>query len=195
MAAKGYCTVDEVANFLGRVLTPAQETHCARLIETVEADIDDYTGRAWLVGAQTDEAQYWPAFRLGNLYVRYAPVATVTIVKARAGLGSDEETLTAGEDYEAADLSAGLIYLVAPSAYDRVRVTYTPTATVPLGIQQAAAEWAASRLLSHLRPDSYGLDSLALPDLTVRFARSHVQEAMPPGVMARLDLWRYPGHA
>lgn len=191
MAAKGYCTVDEVAAFLGQTFTPEQDTHCDRLIETAEADVDGYTGRAWLTGAQTDEAHTFAEYRLGSLYLRYAPATAVATVKGRASLGDAETTLVADTDYEVVSLEQGLIRIVYPASWDRIRVTYTPTATVPLDIQQATAELVANQMQPHLKPDSYGLDSIGLPDLQVKFARSHVQADMPPGVVSRLDRWRY----
>lgn len=191
MAAKGYCTVDEVADFLGRTFTAEQDLHAERLIETAEADVDNYTHRGWLVGVQTDETHTYGEYRLGNLYLRYAPVSAVATVKGRAALGEAEVTLTADYDYEVIDLASGWIRLVYPASWDRIRVTYTPTATVPLDIQQATAELVANQMQPNIKPDSYGLDSLGLPDLQVKFARSHVQADMPPGVVSRLDRWRY----
>lgn len=191
MAAKGYCTVDEVAAFLGRTFTPEQDIYCARLIETAEADVDSYTHRGWLVGVQTDEAHIYGEYRLGNLYLRYAPVSAVATVKGRASLGEAEQTLVADYDYEVIDLAAGWIRLVYPASWDRIRVTYTPTPSVPLDIQQATAELVANQMQPNIKPDSYGLDSLQLPDLSVSFSRAHVQADMPPGVQARLDRWRY----
>ncbi len=192
MAAKGYCTVDDVEGFLARTFTAAQEMQCETLIESVEIYIDEETDRAWLTGAQTDEAHYNPTC---ELYLRYAPVASVTAVTGRSGLGEDEEALVVDEDYEVRNLTTGLIHLVYPGNYDRVLVDYTPVATVPADLKQAVIELVAAWLQPHLQPGSYGLDSYSLPDLTVRFARSHVQEITPPNVRRIIDRYRYPVHA
>lgn len=188
MAAKGYCQAVEVEEFLTRTFTAAQMAHADNLIERAEARIDRYCNRAWLVGAQTNEAHFYPAY---ELWLKYAPVASVTSIGGRSGVGESDETLTVDEDYEVRDLNSGLIWLVSPGSYDRVRVTYTPTSTVPADITQACIELVAAWLMPNLSPGSYGLDSYSLPDLSVRFARSHVQEQMPPNVAAILDSYRW----
>lgn len=187
MAAKGYCTAQDVADFLGKTFTSAQTTHCNNLIERAEIDLDEETGRGWLVGAQIDEAHY-PINSL--IFVRYTPVATVQAVTGRSGPGGDEITLISGEDYELRNAEAGLIKLLA-GGYERILVDYTPAAAVPGDIKQAAIELVAMWIQPQLQPGSYGLDSYSLPDLTVNFARSHVQAAYPPGVRQVLERYRY----
>ncbi len=191
MAAKGYCTAQNVADFLARTFTAAQTTHCNNLIERAEVYIDEETGRGWLVGAQTDERHYVDD---RNVFLRYAPVASVTTVTGRTGLGEAEEELTADSDYEVRDLESGLIGLFT-TAYERLLVDYTPVNEVPLDIKQACIELVATWIGPHLQPGSYGLDSYSLPDLTVKFARSHVQEVAPPTVQRILDRYRYVVHA
>lgn len=192
MAAKGYITADDVADFLARILTPAQEAQCDKLIERMETYVDEETRRGWLVGVQTNEAHQVDS---QNVFLIFAPVASVTSVVGRAGLGETETTLTVDIDYEVMDLANGHIRLVNPGNYDRVRVTYTPVDTLPADLVQACIEIVANWLQPSLRPDSYGLDSYSLPDLTVRFARSHVQEVVPPLAMLVIDRYRYPVHA
>ncbi len=189
MAAKGYCVAADVEVMLGRTFTAAQHNHAENLIERAEIWIDTYTNRGWLVGVQTNEAHFWPSFLV---YLDYSPIDSVTSVNGRTDIGEAETALVVDDDYEVRDLATGLIYLVEPSAYDRIRVTYTPTAAVPADITQACIELAAAWLQPHLSPGSYGIDSYSLPDLTVRYARSHVQEVMPPTVRAILDAYRHP---
>lgn len=190
MAAKGYCTVDEVAAFLGRTFTPEQDIQAERLIETAEADIDGGTNRGWLVGVQTDEVHWYAGFRLGNLYLRYAPVSTVATVKGRAGIGETESTLTVDVDYELVDLDGGWIRIVNPASWDRIRVTYTPTATVPVDIQHATCELTAHKMRASLMPGSFGAQSIGLPDLQVTF-RQFSGESVPLSVTEVIDRWRY----
>lgn len=192
MAAKGYCTYSDVESFLGLTFSVSQQTHCANLIERAEIFIDNETNRAWLVGAQTDEAHYCPGY---DLYLKYAPVSSVTTITGRSSLGETEETLTVNEDYEVRSLTDGYVHLLYPGSYDRVLVDYTPVASVPGGIKQACIELAASWMQSNLSSGIYGVDSIQLPDYTVRYARSHVQEAAPPTVMRLLDQYRYMVHA
>lgn len=192
MAAKGYCTVDDVADFLGQTLTSAQQASAERLIEQAEGMVDESTARAWLTGAKTDEAYFQAGYRLGNLFLRYAPVASVTTVKGRSGLGVAETTLTVDVDYEVRDLDDGLVWLVYPGTYDRIRVTYTPVATVPGPITKATAELVGAWMQPSLRPETYGLASYSLPDLSVQFAREMADRSIPPTVQSILDLYRYP---
>jgi hypothetical protein len=191
MAAKGYTTKAKVATFLGATFTAGQDTYCDVLIEKAEIAIDNHCNRAWLTGVQTNETHWCPGY---SLYVKYPPVTSVASVAGRSGLGETEETLTVDEDYEVRDLTSGLIHLVYPGSYDRVRVTYTPVATVPGPVEQATTELVAQWMQAHLRPDTYGLDSYTLPDLAVKFARSHVQEAVPPTVSWLLDDYVFPAH-
>ena len=191
MAKKGYCTVDEVEGITGD-LTAAQQTRADSLIEAAETHIDRETNRAWLEGVQTQEAHLLPA---AYLTLDYFPVASVTAVYGRLGLGEDETTLTVDVDYEVVDLASGQIRLVSPGSYDRIRVTYTPVDTVPADISQACAEIVAQWMQTSLRPGSYGLDSYSLPDLTVKFARSHMGTAVPPFVQSVIEHYRIPVHA
>lgn len=191
MAAKGYCQVEEIAAFVGATFTTAQEDQAERLIEVAEAEFDAATQRGWLMGAQSNETHRYNEFSGGDLWLRYAPIDTVTAVKARTALGEAEETLTADEDYEVIDLETGHIQIISPALYDRIRVDYTPGTTVPLDIQQATIELVAAKLQSTIRPLTYGLDSLQLPDLSVGFNRAVTQNSVPPAVADVIDRWRY----
>lgn len=189
MAAKGYCEVEDVEALLQRTFTTAQSAQCAKLIERMETFVDEETGRAWLTGAQTDEAHF---VNSQNVFLKYAPVASVATVKGRSGLGEAETTLTVDVDYEVMDMALGKIRLVYPNSYDRIRVTYTPVDTVPADLVQACVEIVANWMQPTLQPGSFGLDSYSLPDLTVRFARSHVQQIAPPLAMKVLERYRWP---
>lgn len=187
MAAKGYCAYTDVESFLNRTFTLLQQAHCANLIERAEKFIDEETGRGWLMGAQMDEIHY-PASP--KVFLRYAPISSVATITGRTAIGESETTLAANTDYEVRDLESGLIHLLT-TAYDRLLVDYTPVNTVPGDIKEATIELVAMWMQPHLQPGSYGLDSYSLPDLTVNFARSHVQAAMPPLVQQILARYRY----
>lgn len=191
MAAKGYCTTIDIGDFLAVDLTTAQTSQAEALIEQAESVIDRETGRAWLTGAQTDEEHYYPK---NYIHLKYAPITTVTSVTGRSGIGENEETLTVNDDYEIRDTDTGLLYLVYPSSYDRIRVDYTPVATVPAAIKMACVEIVANWLQPHLQPGTFGLDSYSLPDLTVKFSRSHVQNPLPPNAQRILEMYRYRTH-
>lgn len=188
MAVKGYCTVAQVAAIAGE-LNAAQAARAAQLIEAAEVHLDTQIGRGWLVGAQTQEATYSPAH---FVFLHYWPVASVATVYGRSGVDAVEATLTATTDYEVESLASGRIHILYPHLYDRIRVTYTPDDAVPANVSQACAELAAHWLQPTLRPGTYGLDSYSLPDLTVRFARSHIGTAVPPFVENVIDYYRTP---
>jgi hypothetical protein len=181
---KGYCEVEDVAGFLGTSFEGAQVAQCSRLISSVEAMIDTVTNRGWLVGEQEDEIFWYPDSRI---YLRFAPVASIEEVRAQTSAITDWETLTTA-DY-LVDLSAG--WLRPAGRWMRLAVDYTPVDAVPEDIRHAATEWTAFLMQPSLQPQSYGLDSYSLPDLTVRFARSHTGQAMPPTVAQILAHWRY----
>lgn len=188
MAAKGYTTAALVADWLGVTLTAAQQTHAATLIEQAESAIDDYCHRGWLMGTQTNEIHR--PYGRAAVYLKYAPISSVTTVLGRSGLGEAEETLTVDDDYEVMDVESGYIRLVYPASYDRVRITYEPRSTIPKAIERAATELVAMWIQSHLRPDTYGLEMLQLPDMTVRWSRQYLG-GMPPAVMALLEPYVY----
>jgi hypothetical protein len=192
MAAKGYCTAADVAAFLDKTFTAGQTTQANNLIEPAEVYIDGETNRGWLVGVQTDERFYCPGY---ELFLQFVPVTSVDTITGRAGLGEGEDVLVADEDYEVRDLGNGYIMLLFPGSYDRVQVDYTPVNTVPADIEQACIEMVASWMLPVLQSDSFGLDSYSLPDLTVKFSRSHVQAAIPPVAAATLERYHFGVHA
>lgn len=192
MAAKGYCTASDVESFLGVTFTAGQTTQCNNLIEQAEVFIDEETNRAWLTGVQTDEAVYHPDYKV---YVRYVPLTSVEAITGRSGLGETDEALTVDEDFEVRDLESGLIYIVSPGNYDRLLIDYTPVDTVPADIKKACIELVAVGLQPQFQPGSFGLDSYSLPDLTVRFSRSHVQAAAPPTVQQVIDRYRFRVHS
>lgn len=191
MTAKGYCTIGEVTAITGD-LTAAQMARAQDLIAAAETYLDGEMGRAWLVGTQTQEAHFYPAT---FLQLDYWPIGSVTAVYGRTSLGETEETLTADDDYEVQNLAAGIIRLTSPGSWDRVRVTYVPVDTVPEDVRLAAAELVASWLQPSLQPGSFGVDSYSLPDLTVKFSRSHYQAAAPPLAQRVIDRYRVPVHA
>lgn len=190
MTAKGYCSTADVEAFLGQNFSAGQAAQCESLIEAAELEFDGETNRAWLTGAQTLEA--WHVVNcMPDVWLKYAPVSSISAFKGRSALGETETDLVADTDYEVMDLNTGHIRLVYPSLYDRVRVTYTPVTTVPADVKQAIIELVSARLMATLSPGTYGLDSLTLPDYSIKFARSHVQAVYPPTTQRAIDRWRW----
>lgn len=190
MTAKAYCVYADVASFLGVTLTSGQQTRATDLIASTTIDVDNETNRGWLVGVQTSERHERSRYWRQDLYVRYAPIVSVQAITGRGYLGDVETALVAGTDFELVDAEAGLLRLLYPSSWERVLVSYTPVDTVPLPIRDATAEWVAAKMLPSLRPDTYGIESYSLPDLSVRFSKT-VTESIPQNVADTLAKYRY----
>lgn len=188
MTAKGYCDIDIIQTFTG-TLTSDQAITANSMIEAAETYLDGEMGRGWLMGVQTLEPHYNPH---ENVILINWPIVSVQLVDGRAGLGETVEELTADEDYEVVDLGAGIIRLVSPGSWDRVRVSYTPVENPPADVARACAEIVANWMQPTLRPNSWGLDSYSLPDLTVKFSRTHTQTAATPFVQSVIERYRVP---
>ena len=183
-----YCTLIDVEDIAGEI-APAHYPRVAQLIAAAERYLNGEMGRAWQVGEQELEMHHAPDYLIRLVYWS---VQEITAVYARQRGGGEEVELVEGEDWEAYDLGAGIMKMTAPALYDLVRVTYIPEDEVPEDVSLACAELAANWLMPTLRPGSYGLDSYSLPDLTVRFARSHAQTAEPPFVRQVINRYRVP---
>lgn len=186
--AKGYTDAAQVAAYLGVTLTDDQDAQAAALVAPAEAWLDAYTGRAWLTGAVTGEVYTAPG---ALLQLRQWPVASIESITATRQAYTDAETttLTANSDYQARDLSRGLVWVAPWLFYDYLTVAYTPTATLPATIQQAAtmlvAEW--------LRPALDGVSSAvksysAFGQVSVTFR----DEPVSPALQALLAPFRAP---
>lgn len=189
MAAKGYCDAAAVASFLGVTLSAGQQAYALSLLETVEQLIDAETGRGWLMGVQANETFRCVDWPDGLLYLRYTPVNTgvALVVTGRTALGEAEQTLVADTDYEVMDFAGGVLQLIDLDYWDRILVDYTPQTAVPTPVRDAAAEWVAALMQPSLRPDTYGVESFSLPDLSIKFAKTGVAAGeIPPGVSAKL---------
>lgn len=145
MAARGYAAASDVALALGvDALSTLQANQVAAWLEGAENWIDDYCGRAWLTGALTDERYDLTGSRL---YLKQRPTVSVESVKGRWNWDTTSETLVGSTQYDV-DLTRGLI-LFPPGLwpiYDYVLVSYTPAATVPVGITLATAQLLADTM-------------------------------------------------
>jgi hypothetical protein len=196
MAPKGYITYLDVAALLQVTFTAGQQALATTLIEQAEAVVDTMTNRGWMMGVQTLEQHLCPG---ATVLLDYFPITAVAEVRARTGgIGSVETTLTVDVDYEIYNAAAGSIHL-AVANYDRVRVTYTPSTTVPPEIKRAMTElvaaWIQPALISAVTGGQAGVEVLKLPDLEVKFAKSAQVAAsgqVPPSVMEILMSFRIP---
>lgn len=168
MPPKGYCASADVEAYLGLTFTAAQTEQAVVLLPMAEDAVDAAMGHEYALGTQSNEAHYYPSC---DLYLRHAPITSVTSVAGRRGMTDTETTLTAGTDYEVRSLPAGHLYLVSPGRFDRVRVTYVPVATVPDLVKQATILTIAAWLQPTLTPGLTGVQSYKLPDLEVVYAK------------------------
>jgi hypothetical protein len=183
-----YGDTTTLQSFLGQSLTPGQQIEATRLLIAVSAEIEGETNRAWLMGA-VSEPFYHPSEKI---WLRYAPVDSITELRGRPGPALAEVVLSENDDYVIKSVAEGYIKLIHPKRWERVVVDYVQVDGVPADIEQAAVEMVAARLMPALNPGTYGVDSIQLPDYTVRYARSHVQQALPPVARQILERWRWP---
>jgi hypothetical protein len=174
VVAKGYTSVELVADEVGDALTDELVPHCNTLIAQAEAYIDRFTGRAWLVSSPiTDELHTVVG---PYLYLRSAPVTAITAFKVRVGaVGAPDITLVAGSQYELINPTNGIVLVNAtyPFGYDVVvntteyagyiaKISYTAATPVPGDIERAATLLVAQWLTSRLNTDMRGVKSYAV---------------------------------
>lgn len=134
MSARGYTTTQQINDYLGQALTQEQLNHAEDLIEPAEEWLRQQFGVDYLPGAVSNEAYYHVTSP--DLYLRKAPVTSVTSLTYRTYAGGTETTITAATGWELRDAALGWVRLLDPSPtpgtpLDRLRATYTPVATVP----------------------------------------------------------------
>jgi hypothetical protein len=204
---RGYCTADDVANFLGITFTTAQLPHVNAIISRVETWIDQETNRTWLSAPVTQEAKFSPFgldppsfftnyvsgwVPLGSaIYLDVTPVQSVERMQGVGWLDSVPLLLTNNLDYEVRDLKTGLLRLIVPSAYYKVLIDYTPVDACPLDITQAAIMEAATWLIPNLNPESWLVDRIQLPDLTIVYSKSSNTVMVPPEVDDIIGRYRF----
>lgn len=150
------CNPGHIERHIGQTLTASQvaEAHALCLAVTDYARVT--YGIDYDTGALV-ESVYEPGPRV---WLRHAPVSAVTSVTVRIGLTATPVALVSGTDYEIVDLATGLISIPGIGlgwprgyGYDRVTVTYTPSATV-----QARHQLAATMIVAHwLRRQTEGV--------------------------------------
>jgi hypothetical protein len=187
---KGYSNPDRVARHLGVTFTPAQLQEAEAAVAAAEAWIDRRTGRAWLTGAIASETHWTNGAQ--HIYLRAAPVASVTSVTARSSMYDTPDTeLVVAEDYELRSLENGWVYLVGGTSYDRVTVEYTPAAPVPEDIALAATMLAAHWLQPQLSGMLPGIRSYSVGgELQVEFADAVATLGVPAEATALVDQYR-----
>lgn len=179
-----YTTVAEVAAAMGVQFTGAQEDQCTIAITQATAIIDSYCQTGWDKGAQQD-VHTLSCTRV--VWLKYIPVASIDGVWGNHTLVSPEEELVP-EQY-VIEMDTGRVILLGHQF--RVRISYTQQSGVPHDVRAAATELVAARMATVLAPGTTGIESLTLPDYSVKFGRDRAQGvAIPTGVRQLLDIHR-----
>lgn len=183
-----YTDATKIAAYLGVTLTAPQITQAGICAQAASDWIDQYKGKSWQIASPvTDELHSMTGDRI---YLNNRPVASVTSVKTRAAafVGFGWTTLGASQ-YELLDAANGVLLIQGWSASSEalVQVSYTHTGTAPPSqIALAATIIAASLLGPTLRPNTSGLESVAVGqnDINVKFSVDY--GSVPSEAMALL---------
>lgn len=182
-----YTTSAAVFAHLGRTPTAAQTAEADTLLAAADAWIDSRTGRAWpQISLITDELHTLDG---PLLFLRHAPIASVTSVEARSpSIGSSDTVLTAGSAYEVEDAATGRLRLSTAYVGYEVRVTYTPAVATDTRIALAAKRLVAYWLRPLLDGVSGDVQSYSVgQELEVTYANDGQALGVPADVVALVD--------
>lgn len=185
-----YATATQIAAYLGVTLTSPQQTQAGVVAQAASDWIDRYTGRSWQqTSPVTDERHDILGDRV---YLSNRPVVSITSVKTRtyyADLGT--VTLDAGQ-YELLDGAAGLLLVQGFARSELIAlVSYTHTAVTPPSDVSLAATMIASAWLSQtLRPQTQGLDSVAVGQADIQVKFSARRDDIPAAALSILASYR-----
>ena len=173
-----YTDSAKIAAYLGVTLTGAQETQAGVLADAATAWIDRFTGQSWQDdGSVTDELHQVQG---GRIYLAHRPVTAISSLAVRQEIVSgDWDTLDSSE-YEILDAANGVVLVSGWGQY-LTKTSYTHSmTTAPADVQLAASMIAASWLSQALRPNTSGLDSLAVGqnDIALKFSASRADVPM-----------------
>lgn len=170
-----YTDAAKIAAYLGVTLTGAQENQAGLAAQAASDWIDEFKAKSWQ--AATPVADELHTLIGNGVYLNSRPVATITSVKTRSPVyvGQGWTTLDSSQ-YELVDATNGLLILMGwyerGAALVQVSYTHTSGANVPSQIAFAATIIAASLLGPTLRPNTSGLESVAVGqnDIAVKFS-------------------------
>ncbi len=165
-----YTDAQKIANYLGVTLTGPQQNQAGVAAQAASDWIDLHLARSWQAATPvTGELHYVSGDRI---YLNSRPVTAITTVETRGAwyVGSSWSTLAVGQ-YELLDATNGVLLIQGWGQY-QVRVAYTHTALPPRNVAFAATMIAASLLGPTIRPNTSGLESIAVgqSDVVVKFS-------------------------
>ena len=185
-----YCDVTSLEAYLGRALSDGESDGATAACAASTDFIDQYTGRTWQSDTITGEVH---TVNGPTLTLDLAPITAITAITARgAYVGATVRTLTAGQDYDLLDASAGLLG-TNQSDGTLLTVSYTRPATVPPSITQAANIIAAAWLVGVGAIDTRaaGLTQLTAGSVTLKWQLgTDAQAAVPSEAKALLAPYR-----
>jgi hypothetical protein len=165
-----YTDATKIAAYLGVTLTAAQITQAGLAAQAASDWIDVYKGRSWQGSSPVSGEVHVVSGDV--IWLENRPVTAITSVETRQdAIGASWTTLSSGQ-YELIDADAGKLQLIGWGDY-LARVAYTHTGTTPPGnIAFAATVIAASLLGPTLRPNTDGLESVAVGqnDVNIKFS-------------------------
>jgi hypothetical protein len=196
MAAKGYISVDDLAAFMGKEFTVAQEALANLVIEASEAWVDGYTKHAWLETSPATDVLYNP--QTPYLWLVKSPIASVTSIEASNPSASCATSpLVEGQNFFVESLRDGRIYSPYTQRVYKVTVVYVPgSGDVPAEVQMAMLTLASSNM--RMTPGmSGGVDPSIVQrynvggELEVEFRKSWMVGGMvvPQQVLSYLSGW------
>lgn len=179
-----YTDATKIAAYLGVTLTTAQQTQAGIAAQAASDWIDVYKGHSWQAASPVSGEIHGVVG--DSVWLDHRPVSAITSVETRStALGAAWTTLAAGQ-YELVNADAGQLQLIGWGDY-LARVAYTHTGTTPPSqIAFAATIIAASLLGPTLRPNTTGLDSVAVGQSDVQVKFSVDYGSVPSEAMALL---------
>jgi len=185
-----YTDAQQVAAYLGLTLTSAQVLQAGVLSDAATTWIDRYVGRTWqTVSPATDEQHVIVG---DTVYLARRPVVAVTAVSTRLNIVGSTWTLLDSDEYELRDAANGRLLLMGWATHGLdIKVSYTHSGALPpADVQLAASMIAGSWLSQTLRPQTSGLDTIAVGqnDIALKFSTS--RSDVPAEAVSILNAYR-----
>lgn len=170
-----YTDATKIAAYLGVTLTAGQITQAGLAAQAASDWIDEYKGKTWQASSPVTDEQH---DLVGDtVYLNNRPVSAVSVVKTRSRYADAPSTTLDASQWELLDAANGVLLILGwANTGSLALVTYTHTASAPPSqIAFSATIIAASLLGPTLRPNSDGLDSVAVGqnDVSVKFSVSY----------------------
>lgn len=173
-----YCSVQDVADLVGRDFSGLEQHVCAQVIAAAEQWIDSRVGRTFAIATVTERITATQDY----LWLTNVPVQSVVSVEVRTRLPGDAYT-DIGDAWELLDASQGLLSVPGYSGLE-VYVEYVPNSSVNPLLMESARRLA----LLWLRPNL-----LDVPPGTVTYrvgqdvSISFDQKAIPLSILDMID--------